>query len=187
MLSITFDEGYKDNLNFALPILEHYKIPATIYMITRFLDTDVWMWWYELKETINQKDYLRFNYNGENFDYELKNYNQKTKVFKNLRKLFLNLKVDEQLKLLEIITENKKRKNYSDICLNTEELKTLDKNSLITIGAHTHNHPNLKILSEDEAIYDICKCTKILENLLNHKVNVYMYDKMSKVKANLRN
>ena len=175
LLSITFDDGYKDNLNFALPILEHYKIPATIYMITRFLDTDVWMWWYELKETINQKDQLRFNYNEQNFYYELKNYNQKIKAFKNLRKLFLNLKINEQLRLLEIITGNKKRKNYSKICLDAEELKTLDKNSLITIGAHTHNHTNLKILNKDEAIDDICKCTKILENLLKHKVKHFAY------------
>ena len=175
LLSITFDDGYKDNLNFALPVLEHYKIPATIYIITRFLDTEVWMWWYELKEIINQKNQLRFNYNEQDFFYELKNYNQKIKAFKNLRKLFLNLKVNEQLRLLEIITENKKRKNYSKICLNAEELKTLDKNSLITIGAHTHNHTNLKILNKDEAIDDICKCTKILENLLKHKIKHFAY------------
>ena len=50
-----------------------------------------------------------------------------------------------------------------------------DKNSLITIGAHTHNHPNLKILNKDEAIDDICKCTKILENLLKHKIKHFAY------------
>ena len=175
LLSITFDDGYKDNLNFALPVLEHYKIPATIYIITRFLDTEVWMWWYELKEIINQKDYLKFNYKEHNYYYELKNYRQKIKAFKNLRKLFLNLRVNEQLELLEIATENKKRKNYSKICLDSKDLKTLDKNSLITIGAHTHTHTNLKILNKDEAINDICKCTKILENLLDHKVKHFAY------------
>ena len=175
LLSITFDDGYKDNLNFALPILEHYKIPATIYVTTRFLDTDVWMWWYELKEIINQKDYLKFNYKEHNYYYELKNYRQKIQAFKNLRKLFLNLRVNEQLELLEIATENKKRKNYSKICLDSKDLKTLDKNSLITIGAHTHTHTNLKILNKDEAIYDICKCIKTLENLLKHKVKHFAY------------
>ena len=86
------------------------------------------MWWYELKEIINQKDYLKFNYKEHHYYYKLKNYRQKINAFKNLRKLFLKLKINEQLELLEIITENKKRKNYSDICLNAEELKTLDKN-----------------------------------------------------------
>jgi len=34
---ITFDDGYKDNLTNALPILEKYNIPATIYIATSFI------------------------------------------------------------------------------------------------------------------------------------------------------
>ena len=41
LVSITFDDGYKDNLTYALPILEKYKIPATIYMSTKFLENRV--------------------------------------------------------------------------------------------------------------------------------------------------
>lgn len=35
---ITFDDGYKDNLTNALPILEKYNIPATIYIATSFIE-----------------------------------------------------------------------------------------------------------------------------------------------------
>jgi peptidoglycan/xylan/chitin deacetylase (PgdA/CDA1 family) len=35
---ITFDDGYKDNLTQALPILEKYKIPAIIYIATDYID-----------------------------------------------------------------------------------------------------------------------------------------------------
>ena len=51
-----------------------------------------------------------------------------------------------------------------------------DKN-LITIYNNVKYKGHNKFLTAD----------KIDINLLNHKVNVYMYDKMSKVKANLRN
>ncbi len=47
-VAITFDDGYKDNLTYALPILEKYGVPATIYVTTRFPEGDTWMWWYEL-------------------------------------------------------------------------------------------------------------------------------------------
>ena len=51
-----------------------------------------------------------------------------------------------------------------------------DKN-LITIYNNVKYKGYNKFLTAD----------KVDINLLNHKVNVYMYDKMSKVKANVRN
>ena len=34
---VTFDDGYQDVLRFALPILEHYGIPASIFICTRYV------------------------------------------------------------------------------------------------------------------------------------------------------
>ena len=54
-ICITFDDGYKDNLTHALPILTELNIPATIYIVTKFYENDFSIWWTELHDFIWQK------------------------------------------------------------------------------------------------------------------------------------
>jgi len=186
MLTITFDDGYKDNLLYALPILEKFEVPALIYITTNFLEQNVNLWWHELMETIQNRSAINFNYEKQNFDFILKNQKQKFSTYNNLRKIFLKLKIDKQIELLEKITGTKKRKNYSKICLNKKEVKILDNHTLITIGSHTHNHLNLKILSNEEIQYEINKSLEILEDLLNHKIKHFCYPYGGKTHASTR-
>jgi peptidoglycan/xylan/chitin deacetylase (PgdA/CDA1 family) len=43
---VTFDDGYHDNLEHAVPVLDDLAIPATIYLPTRIIDGEATFHWY---------------------------------------------------------------------------------------------------------------------------------------------
>ena len=51
-VSITFDDGYRDNLEYALPILEELEIPATIFISTGTIKQERELWWDELENLL---------------------------------------------------------------------------------------------------------------------------------------
>lgn len=44
-LAITFDDGYRDNFDNAAPILERYGLPATFFIVTQWMGTEIVPWW----------------------------------------------------------------------------------------------------------------------------------------------
>jgi peptidoglycan/xylan/chitin deacetylase (PgdA/CDA1 family) len=44
-LAITFDDGYRDNYENAVPVLEKLSLPATFFVVTRFMGSAIVPWW----------------------------------------------------------------------------------------------------------------------------------------------
>lgn len=44
-LAITFDDGYRDNFDNAAPVLKRLGLPATFFVVSRWMGTDVVPWW----------------------------------------------------------------------------------------------------------------------------------------------
>ena len=59
--------------------------------------------------------------------------------------------------------------------LNKEELMTMVNSDLVTIGAHTVNHPDLTILSAERKRREIVDSKKQLEDLLGREIKYFSY------------
>jgi peptidoglycan/xylan/chitin deacetylase (PgdA/CDA1 family) len=175
-VSITFDDGYKDNLDNALPILEQYNIPATIYVTTRFPEGDCRMWWYEIWEIIQSLDVVLFSWKNQKFNLKLNSYSKKIYAYNLLCNLVAKQNYEDQNKIILLIGGvDYKQKNYSGLCLSWDEIKKLSKNRLITIGSHSHTHSSLSHLDDEKVKSELIQSKKLIEKNINNSVHHLAY------------
>src|SRR5437870_1845298 len=48
-LAVTIDDGGRDFLQTAQPIFKAHRIPVTVYVVSGFLDKQLWLWWDQVK------------------------------------------------------------------------------------------------------------------------------------------
>lgn len=61
---ITFDDGYRNNLTVALPILQRYNAPATIYLSTDLIGTTDTLWFCRLNQALAGTTLTDLSWNG---------------------------------------------------------------------------------------------------------------------------
>jgi len=174
-LAVTFDDGYKDNLTYALPVLKKYRVPATIYISTRFPERDCQMWWYELEELCDSQNSIEFTLKGKSYNFKIQDRTQKNRCFRKIHSLIQSLSENEQNDLMNLIRQGRKPENYKQYCLTWEEIQQIDRDPLITIGAHTHSHVNMKRLTINEVEEEILRSKMLLEEKLGHPIDHFAY------------
>lgn len=179
---ITFDDGYRDNFTNALPILKELDIPATIFVTTGNINTSEEFWWDELERLLLdwQRSYektfsLRDDffscqwptetlYDRENL-YDTLHWLMYDKITVAKRKDWI-----AQLRKWSQAGNTGRKENQA---MQTSELEI--NSPLLTIGAHTVNHPSLKSLTVQEQRNEISQSITDLEALLKQKITVFSY------------
>ena len=62
---ITFDDGYKDLMRWAYPVLRKYRLPFALYIPTSFPDRLGELWWLALEAVIAQNSHIGLVINGD--------------------------------------------------------------------------------------------------------------------------
>ncbi len=175
-VTVTFDDGYRDNLKLALPILERYGIPATIFVTTGFVDRSAVLWWDELEALVRGSQRLAFEWQGQRFDLVPDGTVAQWRVFNTLVELFRPLTPKAQAQLLERLRASSSVCfSYDSEILDWQELRELDNHPLVTIAAHTVNHPVLAQVNGELAAQEIGQSRQRLEQQLGHPVPYFAY------------
>lgn len=174
LAAIVFDDGYKDFIDFALPILQKYNCPCSMYVVTDCVTNQLPPWTYILDyHFIHSKKFsLKLNQ-------DLLPANLRTARFKDLDS---RLEYAKRLKsFLKSITNSQRVELYGQtleslndvavkpgLIMNWENLKTI-KDEGVEIGSHSLTHPLLaKLDTETEIINEIKNSGEAIQKHLGH-------------------
>ncbi|WP_103224630.1 polysaccharide deacetylase family protein [Roseibium marinum] len=176
---LTFDDGYRDNLEVAYPVLKDLQAPFTVFVASGLVDRTTELWWVALERIIAQNDEVVFSGSGETGGVPCRTTAEKEACFKRLVN-YLTLEVSEpdQRKIIRALCE------YYDVDLealadelvmNWDEVRQLASDPLVTIGAHTHDHFAMARLDAGAARADVLKGVARLEQEIGMRPKHFAY------------
>lgn len=168
--AITADDGYRDNVTEALPILEKHGAPIAIYVAPGLIDGTTDLWWDVVETIVDARDSLTVPARGGAFTLDCSTPAKKLQANVRLHDyLALEVSEEEQCALLRELARSSgvdadaPRRNT---LMNWDDLRSAAAHPLVTIGAHTVCHYNLKRLTEPCARREIEDGRRILERRL---------------------
>jgi len=150
-LVITIDDGYENNYSVAYPILKKYKVPATIFLTTGFIDRVNFLWtdWLEFILLKSSDPGKKFFWQKKEIHLDLSNIETRRQSVERLKvmlkKMSINAVFNFLLQLQDFlqIEYNWDTIPNSLIPLDWDQIREMRNSGLVSFGAHTVSHPIL--------------------------------------------
>jgi peptidoglycan/xylan/chitin deacetylase (PgdA/CDA1 family) len=168
---VTFDDGYRDTLEFAYPILKKEDVPFAVYVATSFPDRLGELWWLALEAVIARSDRIGLSIDGRNRTFDCRTVTEKRALYDALYWWLRALPTESEMRAairdLASCYSVDIASFCKDLCMSWEELATLAADPLVTIGAHTVNHPMLAKLAEKTVRSELDLSRSVIEAALS--------------------
>jgi peptidoglycan/xylan/chitin deacetylase (PgdA/CDA1 family) len=149
---LTFDDGYRDTLQVAYPILKKEGVPFAVYVATSFPDRLGELWWLALEAVIARNNSIGLTIDGRNRTFECRTVADKRALYEELywwlRARPTETEMRDAVRNLADCYGVDVAAYGKELCMSWEELAELAVDPLVTIAAHTVNHPVLARLPE---------------------------------------
>ena len=145
---LTFDDGYRDVLQWAYPVLRKHEVPFALYIATSFPDRIGELWWLGLEAVIARNERIGLLMEGRERRFECGTISEKRESFEQLYWWLRSLETEDELRV--VVRELCARYGVDlsalcgELCMGWGEITELARDPLVTIGAHTVNHFMLK-------------------------------------------
>lgn len=173
-VALTFDDGYRDSLELAVPVLESLKLPATFFLVPALLSDEVQAWWEVLSWAVRRSGRTDIAWRGVTV---LLDGDQRRRAWAD--------EVAEQLKLL-----NREDREHalaelvevlapagappSRLFLDWDDARELVRHRF-AIGSHSQFHAILARETPQAQSWDLVESRSLLERELQVRVELLAY------------
>ena len=176
--AFTFDDGYRDNVQYALPVFRTHGLPFTDYVPSGFPDGEANLWWLTLEEVVRTASSITARLGESEMTFSCVTLAEKERAYHKLYWAFRNLPERQARAVIAALAQTHAVDGAAiarEIVMTWEEVRALASDPLVTIGAHTQHHLALAQLSEDEARAEIALSIARLERELGRPCRHFSY------------
>lgn len=172
--AITFDDGYRDNLEIAAPILKQRGLPATLFVATGFIDGGI-MFNDMVIEALRHSAVMAIHLPELGIEHlPLISRKNRRDAVRVILPAIKHLPFSERLIQVEKLVAECQVSLPRDMMMTTSQLCSFAGMGF-EIGAHTDNHPILRVLPDDLALIEITRGRAKLESMINANVSLFAY------------
>src|SRR5579862_6816454 len=179
-LAITFDDGYQNNCDVAFPILAAHECPATIFLSTKFIDSDLLPWFGRLNLALTLTASQSLEWEGSTL--KLSSPAQKASasvaLHKSLKKrhpYLIDGLVSEICQKLGVDAERRFSEGSPYHMLRSSSIRAMSQSGLIDFGAHTHSHSILSRLLPGEQESEITTSVRLVKEFTGAGCTLFAY------------
>jgi peptidoglycan/xylan/chitin deacetylase (PgdA/CDA1 family) len=176
---VTFDDGWLDNYEFALPLLKKHKIPATLFAVADKIGTS-FQFWPNLVMWLLFNGGLALLKQDKLLGSALPQLNQTDPDREFAAAYISNLKKFSDQEIFDAIESIRKSTdlftNMPRALMNWDELAEMQASGLVDIGSHTSSHKRLtNQLNAEQLQHEIQASRNLLESRLQQKINLFCF------------
>jgi peptidoglycan/xylan/chitin deacetylase (PgdA/CDA1 family) len=176
---VTIDDGYRDTLQYAYPILKANEVPFAVYVPTSFPDRIGELWWLALEAVVARNSRLTLLIDDREQSFDCATLEDKYHVFGELYRWVRSFRTEDELR--RVVRELSLRYQVDiaafceELCMSWEEISRLAADPLVTIGAHTVNHVMLAKTPERQARAEMAMSRSVIEASLGRRPDHLSY------------
>jgi len=173
-VSITFDDGYTDQVKVALPILRKYGHHATFFIPTGYLSGGC-MWNDLVIETIRYHNGSELDLSALNLaHYSTVSVPDKRETIAHLVMSIKHFHPEKRMHALKYLKTLIGFDVATDLMMGEDMVKLL-VDAGMEVGSHTMMHPILTSVTDEEASNEITESKRILEGITGRPVRYFAY------------